>query len=500
MSIDFIVNNIHFTIELLGALCFFVMAWLAVDAYKAGKHYSLLFRVLGLSLMALWQVVHAFSLNGDIVNFFGFSGYIVGLVFVLASYMASPKMAGLSAILIIPSFAGVFTFFEGVAALLLGAVTFTVYGQMKREHNASLKSLVLGFLFTTIGSILMAVNGVIDAQNIYWYVAHLFEVLGFISFAYWVWQYLRMRIQESLVLIFLTMTIFIATLVTLAFSTILISKVEQQTRNNLLIDAKVFDFTVQNLMDKSGAESKYIATNTLLPNIVSSGDTIRLQTVLTQYLESEKLGFLLATDASGTVIMRAHAVTEYGDSIAYERSVEEALVGNSFTTIEYSPREKFSIRSASPLYKDGKVVGTIVAGFPLDNVMVDGIKNITGLDTTLYQADLVVASTSMSADGRSRLVGVPIEDTTVKNNVLVMGQTVTSKVSISGMPFLASYVPFENTDGKIVGMFSSAKPQSDIVDIANTTNRLTLLAVTVILIILAVPMYLVTKKLLGDSV
>lgn len=500
MSLYFIANNLHFTLELVGALAFTVMAWLAVDSYKVSKHYSSIFRVIGFCFIAIWLVLHAFSIGSDVVNFFGFLGYIVGLVLVVISFVTTPKLAALSAVLIIPTFTSIVPPFETIAALLLLTISYLVYQQMKLEHNATLKPLFLGFIFLAVGTFIM-IN--IDAQNtdsIYWYVSHSLEALGFLAFAYYVWQYLRMRIHESLILIFITMTLFIATVVTLAFSTILISKVEQQTRNNLIIDASVFDFTVHNLLDKSSAESKFISSDMNLADAMSKNDTAKLQTILSNYLESEKLGFLLVADKTGTTILRAHSLSEYGDSIATERAVEEALVGNPFTTIEFSKSEKFSIRSSAPIYKDGGIVGIVLAGYPLDNVMVDGIKKITGLDSTLYMGDMAVASTSLSTDGRSRLTNVLLDDKSVKENVLVLGSNATARVSIKSIPFLASYIPITNADGKIVGMFSAAKSQADILDIANSTNRLTLITITVLLILLAIPVYLLTKRLLDSSI
>lgn len=499
MSLYFIANNLHFTLELVGAVVFFVMAWLAVDSYRVGKHFSSIFRVLGLCLVGAWQVVHAFSISSDIVNFFGFSAFILGLILIIISFLSTPRIASLSAVLIIPSFSGILPPLEIIAAILLSTIAYLVYSQMKNEHNPTLRSLCFGFVFFALGSFVMISSGAQTSDNILWYIAHTLEIMGFLSFTFWVWQYLRMRIHESLILIFITMTLFIATIVTLAFSTILISKIEEQTRASLLTDAKVFDFSVHNLMDKSSAEAKFISIDKNISDALSSNDTSRLEIILAQYLDTEKLGFLLVTDKTGTVVMRAHSRVEYGDSIAYERAVEEALVGNPFTTIESSKSEKFSIRSSSPIYKDGKIIGTVVAGFPLDNVMVDGIKKITGLDATLYQADLAIATTSLASDGRSRLTGVIIDDKAVKESVFLRGETATTRVVIKNIPFLASYLPIVDTDGKIIGMFSAAKPQAEILEIANSTNRLTLITVTILLLLLAFPVYILTKRLLESA-
>jgi len=500
MSLYFVFNNLHFALELIGALVFFVMGWLAIDAYLVNKHHSLVLRIIGFFLASGWQVINAFHFNNDIVNFFGFSGYILGLILIILSLISVPKIATVSAVLLLPSFSKAMPSFYLIAGILTAFIAVLSFRQCKREFNKSLRLFWIGFAFIAFSSFIQIFVGNDSLDNPLWYVIHVLEALGFFCFIFWVWQYIKLRVKESLMLIFVAMTLFIATIVTLAFSTILISKIEQQTKNNLLINTRVFDFSVNNFTEKSTAEAKYISTDKDVVQSVSTEDIANLEIILGRYLDSEKLGFLLVVDKNGVVLMRAHSPNERGDSISNERTVEEALIGNSFSTVEFSPSEKFSIRASSPIYQDDKVIGAVVAGFPLDNVMVDGIKKITGLEMTLYVNDTSVATTTMSNDGRSRLTGVSITDKDVKEEVLIKGGNTTSEIYIDDMLFLSSYIPITNGDGEIVGMFSSAKPQADILDIANSTNRLTLITVTLIILLLTLPVYAITRRLLDQAI
>ena len=45
------------------------------------------------------------------------------------------------------------------------------------------------------------------------------------------------------------------------------------------------------------------------------------------------------------------------------------------------------------------------------------------------------------------------------------------------------------------GMISAAKPQQDILDVENSTNRLTLITVIVIMLVLSWPIYAFTRRL-----
>ena len=499
MTIYFIANNIHFTLGLVSSLVFFVMFWLSADAYFISRHYSSAMRVVGLLLVAIWQLINAFSFGGDIVNLFGSSLYIVGLILIVGSFISTPRMSSVSAVILLPAFSSVLPSLSIISGILLLGISYLAYDQMKREYNKSLQPFFIGFLLLAISSFAQVFNLDQGVENYIWYVTNFIDILAYISLSYWFWQYLKMRIRESLMLIFISMTIFMSTVVTLAFSTILISKIEQETRANLLINAKSFDFVTDGLMEESSAKSKLIASDSKISNAIAENNSARLEEYSTKYLSEEHLGFLVILDKNGVVLMRGQSPNEIGDSLSGERAVEEALLGKSFTTIEFSPSEKFSIRSSSPIYRDGRVVGVVIAGFPLDNTMVDRIKKITGLDATFYQDNKSVATTAFADDGKSRLIGDSISDKNIVDNVLRAGRNITDRVVIKNKAFLASYIPLVNGDNKIVGMLSVSKPQADLMDIADATNRLTLITVTLILLVLAFPILMLTRKLM-DSI
>ena len=498
MSLYFIVNNLHFTIELVGALVFFMMAWLAIDAYMVGRQSQALLRIIGFSLIGLWQIIYAFTFGSDLVNIAGSFLYLFGILLVVVSFFTGPRVTipSATAVVLIPAFGSISPFIGGLSVIGLGIISYLSFRQFKREFNQSLKYFWIGFLVLAAAAVIFLFLGHTSAGAI---IVYFFQAGGFAVLAMWVWQYLKLRLRESMVLIFISMTLFIATIVTLAFSTILISKIESETRNNLTIDARVLDLTVRGLIEEASAKAKFLAQTGDISTALAQNNMSELERLMTLALDKEKLGFLLVTDKSGSVVLRAHALTRRGDSVGSERAVEEALGGATFATIESSPGEKFSIRAAVPLYRKGEITGTLVAGFPLDNVFADKMKKITGLEMSIYENDTIVATTALGADGRTRLSGILIGDQSVKNAVLEKGEAATARVELRGESFLASYLPVMNADGKIVGMFSASKPQQDILAIANTTNRLTLITVTLILLILTFPIYALTRRLLGEE-
>ena len=497
MSLFLLVNNLHFTVELVGALVFFIMAWLAVDAYAVGRQTQQLLRVIGFSLIGVWQIMFALALSSDLANIAGSIVYILGILIVAASFLAGPRTTPLlPAVLLIPAFASVSSYMNMVSAIGLAIVALLSFRQFKAEFNQSLRFFWIGFLALSLGTFTFAFFGRSMTGNL---SAYALQCIGFVSLAMWVWQYLRLRLRESVVLIFISLTLLIATIVTMAFSAILMGKIEAETRASLTIDTRVVELAVSGLLEEARVKAELLALRGDITSAIEQKNSAKLEGLLSNALGEEKLGFLLVTDKSGTVLLRAHALSRHGDSIGRERAVESALTGEHFATIESSPGEKFSIRAAVPLYQKEALVGVLVAGFPLDNVFADKMKKITGLEMSIYEGDDVVATTALASDGRSRLSGISVDDTSVKEAVLEKGSGTIARVALRGEQFLASYLPLHNADGKIIGMLSASKPQQEIIALANATNRLTLIAVMSLLLVLALPLYFLTRRLLGEA-
>lgn len=497
MSFYFFAHNFHFALELLGAVAVLMAAWLTFDTYEVSKEQKMLVRAFGFSLFAVWQLIAAVTSGNDALSFIGFALFVVGLLCILGSFLVRQKLAAMPAILIIPSFAAFEGSLYGVASVLLLAIAYFAYRISKEEFNPTWKWFFVSFSLLGLGSALTVFSKGSET-SFFTLSASVLELAGFLFLAAWVWQFLALRIRESLVIIFIAAALFLSTIVTLAFSTILISQITSQTQANLLTNARVLDLDITELKRESLAEASLLAANPQLAAAISTNDFSTLQTIAENFMEEYSLGFVTITDAQGTVLIRAHAQSKRADSLLGERALEEARVGSAFVTIEESPVEGFSIRAAAPVEQKDKVIGTVIAGYPLDNALVDGIKRITGLEMFVYGGDTSLAATAFATDGHTRLTGIQLHNNAIKETVLIGGKHMTAEADLFGQTFLASYLPLVNGDGKIVGMLSAAKPQQDILDLVNATNRLTLLTVIIVMLVLAFPVYLFTKRLTDE--
>ncbi len=493
MSLYFLINNLDFAFGMVGAIILMMAAWLSFDAYRLQKDISVKLRFSGLALFAVWQVIYSLNTANDLLLYFGFILFILALALLLTSFVKTKALA-VNAVIIIPAFSAWSHGLYFISMLLLSVIAYLALRQSKREFNKTWIPFALCFALLAAASLLNIFGAINNQSSFTSILSRLLELAGFAALAFWVWQYMRLRINESFVMISVGVTFLLATIVTLAFSTILINRVALETSNNLLTDVKVLDFSLASMKEESLAKAELIARDTDMASALDARATAELEQLGEKYLEQYNLGFLTVADPTGKVLVRAHALSKRGDTLSGERAFEEAALGNNFVTIESNSVEGFSIRAASPVLKKGKVIGTIVAGFPLDNAFADRQKKLTGLDMFIYDKDTSIAGTFFDADGRTRLIGETVTNTQIKNDVLVLGKTEAMSADIFGTLFHAAYLPIQNGDGKVIGMATVAKPEQDIVNIANATNRLTLITVVLIISVLFIPIYLVSKR------
>jgi hypothetical protein len=481
-----------------GAIAFIMAAWLSFDAYRLRHDSFVLLRTIGFSLCAVWYLIHALTLGNDLLSYVGIAIFGLGLLCVVSSFLKKSELL-VHAIIVIPSFSLLSRHLYGISAVALCLISYLAFRQWKREQNPTWIPFSLSFLLIGAASFLGVFVTESNQTNVFFVIRILIEFVGFVILGYWVWQYMRLRINESVMMISVGVTFLLATIVTLAFSTILIGRVTAETARNLITDVKVLDLSINTLKSDALAKAELVSREADISNAITKNDFSSLSQVAEKLLQKYNLGFLTITDADGSVLVRANALSRRGDSLSGERAFEEAYNKNVFVTIEESPVEGFSIRAGSPILLKEKVVGVVVAGYQLDNAFVDQIKRVTGLEMFIYKDDISISGTAFAIDGTRRLTGISLTDKSLSASVLEDGKTVTGNIEMYGEPFQASYAPLSNEDGKIVGMLSAAKHQQDIINIANATNRLTLITVILILLILLAPIYFLAQRLTSDS-
>jgi len=498
MLTTFWLDNFHFALEFFGAIILFTLAWLSFDAYLIKKEFKTLARSLGFFLFAVWGIVHSLAITEDFWLAIASLGYISGLFLILYNLYVEkpPARPKFEIVFILPSVVSILWIVHTGGTILLALIATLSVLRYRKELQKTLRSFCIAFSLLAFASVLAIFNVKTGMQGTGWIFEHVLKFIGFAFLGHWGWQYLKMRIKEEMLLIFVGMALFISVIVTLTFSAILLGNMEKEAEVNLISNVKVVDFTLSGMENESLSNAQIFAEDAGIQASLEKKDFGALEERSQQLMAEKDMDFLTIADKGGEVILRSHALTAKGDNIGQEEAGKQALAGTPYVTIEPTLTERFSIRGAAPIYDEkNNIMGAVITGFIIDNAFVDKLKKATDLEVTIYQEDAVQATTIFDPIGKTRNVGTKQTDSTVIKNVLGEGQGAVLSTTIFSRPYLAAYLPLKNTEGKVIGMLQASRLQSELAETAVATNRLTLSVTIIIIIMMLMPAYWLTKKI-----
>lgn len=501
MSLFALLNNLHFVVEMIGAIAFGMVGWLAVDAFSITRNFKTISRGIGFFLLAIASVVHAAQFEGDLIKYVEYALALIGLVFVIINLIAEAPVdrPEFKAILVLPPISAVLWTLN--SAMLIGyiVVGYLAYKQFRKEFKYALIPFIVSFGFLSAGALLPVVFSGEGVVNIWWIAEHVLRIVGFFALGVWVWSYLELRIREELLLILVGTTLFMATVVSLSFSTLLIHRITENTSVALLSNARVLDLSLQRMLGESSARASLARRSPGIVDQISKTDFVGLEQVTVAATQNTDGGFLTIVDAEGDILVSSSALSRRDENIADEGAIARALKGEEATMIEWGALEGFSIRSASPVMKNDKVVGAVVFGFPLDDAFVDGMKDATGLDFSIFEGTKMAATTEFQSDERTRMTGFEQNDPQVLDAVMRDLGTIVVTEKHGSRTTIAAYVPLSDKSGQVVGMLSASKPEREIVETMNATNRYTIVIVLGIMLLLSFPLYYIARRL-GEEI
>jgi hypothetical protein len=335
MSLYFLVNNLHFAFGMTGVIVLVIATWLTLDSYNVQKSAPVFLRFLGFTLFAVWQAIHALNVKSDVFLYVGYTLLILGLLFIIVSFLQTKQLA-MSAVLVIPAFTIYAQKLSIISTILFFLIAFLAFRQWKREFNKTWIPLAITFLLFGFTYLINIFDNGANPTSLLYIAGNLIELIGVISLGFWVWQYMKLRISESTIMLLVGVTFILSIVVTLAFSTILINGVIADNANSLLTDVKVLNFSISSMENQALAQAQLISLNPDIITAVNKNDFTSLSQLSGSLLEQYNLGFLTITDKNGDVLARGHALSKRGDSLSGERVLEEALLKNSTVTIEDS--------------------------------------------------------------------------------------------------------------------------------------------------------------------
>jgi len=187
----------------------------------------------------------------------------------------------------------------------------------------------------------------------------------------------------------------------------------------------------------------------------------------------------------------------WGDSVSSDSLVRKALIGEAGSTIVNTDgvlAPVVSIKSIAVVRDGSNIVGTVSTFVAADNAFVDGIKNSTGLDSSIYSGNVLSATTFVSSDGKTRQIGIMQTSGSIKK-VLTKGATYKGNVNIFNRSYLAVYTPLKDSNNNVVGMLFIGQSSSAVLENASHSIRLTFIVAALLMVLSIIPAYVGAKNI-----
>lgn len=520
---QFILENLHFAINVFTALVLFAVSWLYLDAWTQKKSFKELIKILGFSLLSLSFLIHATyieqatlttsvfigSYTEILANLLKFIAYIL-LIFGLLTdpiqkIPAYEKQAPLAGFLL-PI--GLFGLIWYISFPLFSLFIFLLYIRKSvfgLENH--LKPLTAGFFFVflydlvSIAKILENTNAkfiykIVEPFGPLWLLGHLFLTVGIIIIAGWVFGYLLKRLQTQLFMI-LNISILVVFLVTtVSFTGLLLSNLQSDALSHLETDVNVVSYAINSKQAETLSDAEVVSQNTDLQKAIFGNDRKTLKELSTTILLAKKQSFLIIVASAGGVLMRGEDNEKTGDSLSNDPLFMRAIKGekvSSVITKEGPIASTVSIRSAVPIVKNGENAGVVIVGTDIDNAFVNGLKSTTNLDVSVYAGNSLAATTFIAPDGKSRFIGVKEKDKNINKKVLIEGKNYSADLNILNVPYFAAYAPLKDIDKNPVGMLFVGQEEVSVIQAASKSVEYTFLLAAIFILLSIFPSYLISK-------
>ena len=547
LAFQFLGQDIHFAISLFAALVFFAAFWLYFDAWLAERKAQSIYKWAGFLLIALGFLIYATVIEQSLLSdsFLGnvsetlsrilrLTGYLVVLLGeLLDPLQVKPRNTRISSRLLgkpkeqaatvkpkrkqaashsmtangFGALANPLHFLLPLGVLAIGIMYWrraTTGLERHLKPVAVAFFLLFGFELLSLANLWTSSSNPALAKFVasfgpVWIVDTILLFAAALVLSKWVWQYLTERFLSQLFMIFVSMVLGIFMVITVCFTYLLVNSVQQSSLSNLATAASVLKYALNTKQTETLANSETVAENPSVAAAVAASDHAQLVGLTSSFLYSKGESSLIITNDNAEVLLRAENPDSYGDSLSSDTLIRRALIGEEASSISTQSgvlTPVIYIRSATPI-RDAQqqIVGVAVAAFAVDNAFVDGIKQSTSLDSSVYAGNTVSATTFLAPDGMTRWNGVKEANKVVLQTVLTDRRTFRGTVSILNQQYLGVYLPLKNVDNSVVGMLFIGQPSLSVLKTAGHSIELTFVVAVLLLVLSVVPAYLMARNI-----
>ncbi len=387
--------------------------------------------------------------------------------------------------------------------LFSSITTVLVWLHYTKGIQSEWKYFYRGFLWITMGLALSLTSFWQNSPNVLlaqllapfhaiWILENIIKLIGAALLGMWAWGFIRFRLFPQVLSSFVAFTFIIFMSTTIIYTGFLLKRIQDDAIVSMEANIKTVDFALSKIKDSAILAARIASINPQLREAVRRGDQDALFQNLNTLVFENETDFMLVVNTGGEILMRAEDRDRFGDSIAEDPVVWRALDGKAVVTTVANPGltiPTVSIRAASPIIDtseagDLEIIGAVITGFLLDTAFVDGMKQITDLEITVFADDIRSATTLVIPESQFRLIGTRELDQKIIDTVLKKGETYTGTAMVYNQSYLSAYIPIKDIEETEIGMFFTGRSHASILNAASETMRLTFV-VSIFLMLIA---------------
>ena len=266
----------------------------------------------------------------------------------------------------------------------------------------------------------------------------------------------RKKIIIPTIIVIILLAAFLTAFLSVRFSAFSDALVEEKLVSNI----ESLAYYLDDCANRSQAAVISMRQNPDVVKAVKEQNREEILRIFTPLLDLYRINFYTILDREGNVMVRVHEPDNYGDSLAYQQNIQDAIDGEVSTYFEEGTAVKISVRTGAPVYdQDGTLLGVLSSGMRFDtDEEVVVLKKYLNSDVAVYLGDTIIYTT-LQRDGES-IAGATLDPETA-NIVLDGAQEYSSNVEMLGETYKSYYKPLLDAQEKAFAAIWVAMPLTE---------------------------------------
>ena len=276
----------------------------------------------------------------------------------------------------------------------------------------------------------------------------------------------KYKIIIPAVIVIIVLVTFLTVFLSLKFSDFSDSLVEQKLISNI----ESLEYYLEDSAIRSQAAVISMMENPDVIKSVKEKNREEILRIFTPMLDLYRINFYTILDSEGNVLVRVHEPDNFGDSLAYQQNIHNAIDGKISTFFEEGTAVKISVRTGVPVYDtDGTLIGVLSSGMRFDTEEeVAVLKDYLNSDVAVFLGDTII-STSIESNGQS-ISGATL-DPAIAKIVIENKQEYSCNIDFFGETYKTFYKPLLDAQGEVFAEICIAMPLAEIKSESNNFIR-----------------------------